>query len=79
MTVVTTKEFNANQEKYFDLALNERVFVQKGDNLFFVQGVAQNNEPDMVFEPDNDFYRSVSMEELRASAHDHIQKLFANK
>jgi len=79
MTVVTTKEFNANQEKYFDLALNEQVIVQKGDNLFFVQSVAQNDEPDMIFEPDDDFYRSISMEELRASAHEHIRKLFANK
>ena len=32
MTVVSTKEFNTNQDKYFDMALDEQVFIQKGDN-----------------------------------------------
>ena len=36
-------------------------------------------EPDMIFEPDEDFYNSISMEELRESAYEHIHKLFAKK
>ena len=39
----------------------------------------EHKEPDMIFEPDEDFYRSISMEELRKSAHEHIHKLFAKK
>jgi hypothetical protein len=27
MTIVSSKEFASNQEKYFDLALNEQVFI----------------------------------------------------
>jgi len=34
MTVVSSKEFVNNEDKYFDLAMNEQVFVQKGDNMF---------------------------------------------
>ena len=34
MTVVSTKEFNSNQEKYFDMALNDHVYIQRGNGLF---------------------------------------------
>ena len=36
MTVVSSKEFVSNEDKYFDLAMNEQVFVQKGDNMFLL-------------------------------------------
>ena len=39
MTVISSKEFSINQEKYFDLALNEQVFVQRGDYMFIVTRV----------------------------------------
>ena len=44
MTVVSTKEFNANQEKYFDLALNERVFIKKGNYTFFVTNAEEDDD-----------------------------------
>ena len=34
MTVVSSKEFATNQNNYFDMAMNERIFVQKGNNMF---------------------------------------------
>ena len=42
MTVVSTKEFITNQKKYFDLALNEQVIIQRGNNMFVVQNFVQN-------------------------------------
>jgi len=39
MTVISSKEFNTNQEKYFDLALNEQVFIQRGGYMFIVTRV----------------------------------------
>ena len=36
MTIVSSTEFVTNQEKYFDLALEEQVFIQKGDNMFLL-------------------------------------------
>jgi len=79
MTVVSSKEFVAHQEKYFDMALEERVMIQKGDNMFIIQNFVPHDEPDVIFEPDDDFYESITMDELRESAHKHIHKLFANK
>jgi len=79
MTIVSSKEFVNNQEKYFNMALKEHLIVQNGENRFIVQNFIHTEEPDMIFEPDDDFYRSISMEELRSSAHEHIHKLFAQK
>jgi len=79
MTVISSNEFVAHQEKYFDMALRENLIVQNGKNRFIVQNFVPFEEPDMIFEPDDDFYRSISMEELRSSAHEHIHKLFAQK
>ena len=36
MTVVSSKEFKTNQDKYLDMAINERVFIRKGNYTFFV-------------------------------------------
>jgi hypothetical protein len=42
MTVVSSKEFVSNEDKYFDMALDEQVIVQKGSNMFVVQSFVQN-------------------------------------
>ena len=36
MTAVSGKEFASHQEKYFDLAINERVYIKKDNYMFFV-------------------------------------------
>ena len=44
MTIVSSKEFANNQDKYLDLAINERVFIQKGNHTFFVTNVNEDEE-----------------------------------
>ena len=78
MTVVSTKEFNAHQKRYLDMAADDHVIIKRGQNMLIVQSFMPNNEPDVIFEPDEDFYRSITMDELRGSAKEHIHKLFAN-
>ena len=34
MTVVSTREFNTNQKKYFDMALSERIFIRNGKKTY---------------------------------------------
>ena len=34
MTVVSSKEFVSNEDKYFNLALNEQVAIKRGKNIF---------------------------------------------
>ena len=79
MTVVSSKEFVANQEKYFDLALNEQIYIRNGENMFAVSMAEKYEESDRIFEPDEDFYRSITMEEVREKLHRVVDKLYASK
>ena len=36
MTVVSSKDFKIHQDKYLDMAINERIFIKKGNQMFFV-------------------------------------------
>ena len=56
MTVVSTNEFNTNQEKYFD-----------------------NEKPDKIFKPDEDFHRSITADELLEGINEDIDIFFASK
>ena len=71
MTIVSTKEFD------FDMALRNDVIVQKGDNMFIVQKLA-NDEPDIICEPDDDFYRSITMNELLIGVKEDLREIFRN-
>ena len=44
MTVVSSKEFATNQDKYLELALRERVFIKKGIHTFFVTNIDEDED-----------------------------------
>jgi len=47
MTLVSCKEFAVNQEKYFDIALNEQIYVQRErDNIMFLVTTANGYDKD---------------------------------
>ena len=64
MITVVNKEFATNRNKYFNLAVNEEVFLKKER---------------MYHEPDEDFYRSITKNELLKGIHEDIDKFFASK
>ena len=75
MTVVSTREFNTHQEKYFDLALNEQVYVKRGRNMFIV---AKASEPEVIYkEPDDDLRTAITKDELLEGLYGYIDKMFA--
>jgi len=76
MTVVSTKEFNTHQEKYFDLAINEQVYVQRDDFIFIVKRVS--NPARTYKEPDDDLRKAITMEEVRDSVIAYIRKKHAD-
>ena len=78
MTVVSTKEFSANQEKYLDMAVKEQVYIQREDYLFIVTRFKEPKKKKYL-EPDDDLRRAITMDELRESVHAHIDTLFAEK
>ena len=86
MTIVSSKDFATNQEKYFDLALDEQVFIRKGDNMFLL---LYKNIDDMntyhdagvyeeILEPDDDLRSAITMDALRGKVHDLIDRLYSN-
>ena len=46
MTLVSSKKFATCQDKYLDSALNERVFIKKGNHVLFVANTAEDEEDD---------------------------------
>ena len=74
MTVVSSKEFETNQDKYFDLAENEQIYIHRGDCMFII-----SRSPENFKEPDDDLRRAVSMEVVRERLHKHVKKLFASQ
>ena len=60
MTVVSSKEFVSNGEKYFDLAENEELFVKRNNMMFIV-----SRDTKEYLEPDEDFRRAISAEDFR--------------
>jgi hypothetical protein len=70
MPQVREKEVATYQEKYFDLIKND-------ENLCMVNTVNDTTKKHKT--PDEDFYRAITIDELREKMHQRIHELFANK
>ncbi|MDR2205085.1 MAG: hypothetical protein LBE36_02850 [Flavobacteriaceae bacterium] len=82
MTVVSSKEFITHQKRYFDLALNEQVFVKRGKNMFHIMhtnSVDETGEDIVYCEPDDDLRRSITKDELLKGIFEDMEKIFAKK
>lgn len=58
MRVISSSELKNNMEKYLDLAIKEKIVIQRGRNETFVLAKAD------YLEPDEDLRRAISAEEL---------------
>ena len=74
MTLISTKEFNTNQDKYFDLAQDEAVCIKRGANIFYL--VCKQAEPkkEIICEPDDDFRNSITWDDFRTRTRKMMQK-----
>jgi hypothetical protein len=77
MTIVSSTEFATNQDRYYDLAVEEEVFIERGDDMFHLMCTTADNmnEYDRVLEPDEDFYRALSGEEFKKRALEIVEKV----
>jgi len=78
MTVVSSKEFAINEDKYFDLAMNEQVFVQR-DNIMFIVTRANENKKKKRLKPDNELRRAITGDELLEKIYVSLDNFFAEK
>jgi hypothetical protein len=81
MTVVSTKEFNTHQEKYFDLAINGNVCIQRGENMFYLSYAPfESQYPEQPITVDDDALdRAITGAELIKRIHQRIDKKFETR
>ena len=75
MTIVSSKEFVGNQKRYFDLAVNEKLFIKRGKNVFHL--ICTTIDSNMNAADDQDEY--VTKDELLVGIHEDIDTFYANK
>jgi predicted transcriptional regulator len=77
MTAISGKEFAVNQQKYFNLAINEDVCIKNGENMFhFMYSPVEATNKERVYKkPDADFYSAITMEKLLENVLMHIDEL----
>ena len=71
MQVVSSTEFATHQQKYFDLARHQQVFVRDRDCTF----VVEKTDEKKLLQPDDDFHRAISMDEFQRRALLVVEKL----
>ncbi|MCL2027522.1 MAG: hypothetical protein FWG79_03440 [Bacteroidales bacterium] len=76
MQVVSSTEFATHQQKYLDLARREQLLVNDGIHTFEITYQPMVEEP-IYFEPDEDFHRSITAEQLLEGVHEDIRRKFA--
>jgi len=85
MTVISTQEFVANQNMYFNMAINQDVCIKRDEGMFHIRynPVAETYGKKQKYKkPDADFYRAISADEFKERALEmvkRIDKLYAKK
>ena len=81
MTVISTREFNSNQEKYFELAVNEEVCIERDNKMYFLmyRPIEMQYNEQAVLEPDDNLRRAITAEELLERIHGDISEKFASR
>jgi hypothetical protein len=72
-TVITAQEFNTDQEKYFDLAVNDHVIIKRGRIRYCL---AQEVTKRKYKTPDDDLQRAITMDEFLIGAQEDLRKIF---
>ena len=75
MTTVSLEEFNANQDKYFDVAMKEYIVIQRGDCDFLLTNVSEDDNEPNEDKPEDDAqpsFASSEMERIRDEFERHL-------
>jgi hypothetical protein len=77
MTVVSTKEFNTHQEKYFDMAVNGDVCIQNDKYMFHIICSPFDKDEQKILKPNDKLRRAITKDELLKGIYEDIDKRFA--
>lgn len=73
MRVISSSELRNNMKKYLDLAIEEKIVIQRGRNETFVLTREE------YLEPDEDLKRAISAQELLAGIENDIRAAFRRR
>jgi phd_YefM len=73
MRVISSSELRNNMKKYLDLAIEEKIVIQRGRNETFVLTREE------YLEPDEDLKRAISGEELLVGVEADIREAFRKR
>ena len=78
MTIVSTKEFNTDQEKYFDMAVNGNVCIKRGENMFYLSFAPEKMQyPEQpILKPDARLNKAITIDDFLAGVHEDIHNYF---
>jgi hypothetical protein len=81
MTVVSSKEFETNTQKYYQLAINGNVCIKWGERLIYLSNVpVEAVYPEQpVCEDNSDLETAITGDELRKRMHRRIHEKFATR
>ncbi len=78
MKTISSSEFTAHPERYLDMASHQEVRIKKGRKTYHLTCEASDDEQ-LVLQPDDDFHRAITAEELKKRMHVSIHKFFEDK
>lgn len=73
MRIISSSELRNNMKKYLDLAVDEKIVIQRGSNETFVLTREE------YLEPDEDLRRAISAEELVVGIEADIRKAYQKR
>ena len=73
MRVISSSELRNNMKKYLDLAIEEKIVIQRGRNETFVLTREE------YLEPDEDLKRAISAQELIVGVENDIRSAFRKR
>ena len=76
MKAISSKEFNTNQKKYSEMAVNEEVCDTIYSPLHRPYEIQYPEQE--ILEPDEDFYSAITMEELLIGVKEDLREMFKN-
>jgi len=73
---MNTATLISNKRTHFDTAIAEDIGVERDENIFSASKV--NGKKQIYKQPDADFYRAISMDELLIGVKEDLREIFQN-
>ena len=77
MTIVSSREFAANQDKFLSMAVNQDVYIKNKQYIFHLLCQPFDAvDTQVALQPDDDFRRAITKDELLKGIYEDISKRF---